>query len=108
MNARQKSMHLKGFTMQEISEGAQALSTYGLYTIVAVLAVVVVFLYKRVVDLEKELRTTLSSTASETSKLLAQTNEALKDNTKAFCDFQVALMELKTTVQLALERMKND
>lgn len=93
--------------MQEISEGAQALSTYGLYTIVAVLSVVVVFLYKRVSDLEKELRTTLSQAAAENSKLLAQTTEALKDNTKAFGDFQTAISELKTTVQLAMERMKN-
>ena len=92
--------------MTEITEGAQTLSTFGLYAIVAVLASVVIFLYKRVADLEKELRTTLAQTASESSKMLAQTTEALKDNTTAFINFQTTLSELKSTVQLAMERLR--
>lgn len=99
--------------MTDIVSGAGSLSTYGLYFIVAVLAAVVVFLYKRVSDLEKELRENLktnadvtSRAAAETAKLLAETTEALKDNTTAFNGFQTTLADLKTTVQLAMERMK--
>ena len=104
--------------MEAVTPMAEALSTYGLYAIVAVLAVVVVFLYKRVADLEKELRTTiqananesskqLTQNASETAKLLAQTTEVLKDNTRAFIEFQSTLAELKTTLQVAMEKMKS-
>ncbi len=99
--------------MNEISQGAQALSTYGLYTIVAVLAIIVVYLYKRVSDLEKELRNTIVSNSSEitknaveTARLLEQTNDALKDNTAAFNNFQHTLSDLKGALGVAMERMK--
>lgn len=99
--------------MEAVTPMAQAISTYGLYAIVAVLAVVVVFLYKRVAELEKELRCVIqqnakesSEKASENATLLAQTTEALKDNAKAFSDFQATLAELKTTIQVVMERMK--
>lgn len=103
--------------MNDIITGAQTFSTYGLYAVSVALVAVVIFLYKKVNELEKELRTTIKTNAdestklhvqmaSENSKLLAQTSEALKDNTKAFLDFQEALNSLRVTVQLLLERMK--
>lgn len=103
--------------MNDIAQGAQTLSTYGLYAVSIALVSVVIYLYKKVGELEKELRTTIKTNAdestklhvqmaSENSKLLAQTSEALKDNTKAFLDFQEALNSLRVTVQLLLERMK--
>lgn len=103
--------------MNDIITGAQTFSTYGLYAVSVALVAVVIFLYKKVNELEKELRTTIKQNAddnnkihvqmaSENARLIAQTSEALKDNTKAFIDFQEALNSLKVTVQMLLERVK--
>lgn len=94
--------------METITPVAQSLSTYGLYAIVAILAIVVVYLYKRVSDLEKELRTTIQTNASESSKLIIQTTEALKDNARAFTEFQTTLSELKTAIQFAMEKISHE
>jgi len=97
--------------MEAIEPVAQSISTYGLYAIIAILCVVVVYLYKRVGDLEKEVRTTLDAKATENANHAAelarsqtQMLEVLKDNTKAFNDFQAVLTELKTTIQFSMER----
>ena len=49
--------------MEAIQPVAQSISTYGLYAIIAILCVVVVYLYKEVGDLEKEVRATLDAKA---------------------------------------------
>lgn len=93
--------------MEAIEPVAQSISTYGLYAIIAILCVVVVYLYKRIGDLEKEIRTLLASKATdaaEMAKANAQMIEVLKDNTAAFNNFQTTLSEIKTTIQLSMER----
>ena len=93
--------------MEAIEPVAQSISTYGLYAIIAILCVVVVYLYKRIGDLEKEIRTLLASKATdaaEMAKANAQMIEVLKDNTAAFNNFQTTLSEIKTTIQLSIER----
>lgn len=97
--------------MEAIEPVAQSISTYGLYAIIAILCIVVVYLYKRVGDLEKEIRTMLSAKAAENSNQAAemartstQMLEVLKDNTAAFNNFQTTLSEIKTTIQLSMER----
>lgn len=97
--------------MEAIEPVAQSISTYGLYAIIAILCVVVVYLYKKVGDLEKEVRATLDAKAKESTEHAAelaksqtQMLEVLKDNTKAFTDFQAVLTELKTTIQFSMER----
>lgn len=103
--------------MNEIAQGAQTLSTYGLYAISVALVAVVIYLYKKVSDLEKELRTTIKqyaddatkqqvTTATEMARLITQTNETLNDNSKAFNSFQETLNDLRMTVQLVLEKLK--
>ena len=93
--------------MEAIQPVAQSLSAYGLYAIIAILCVVVVYLYKRVGDLEKEIRGLLAAKATdaaEMAKSSAQMVEVLKDNTTAFNNFQTTLSEIKTTIQLLMER----
>lgn len=103
--------------MEAITPMAQSISTYGLYAIVAILSVVVVYLFKQQMALEKELRTTvkqnadettklLTQNASEQAKLLSQTTDALKANTQAFQEFQNTLQDLKMTIQLLMERKR--
>lgn len=93
--------------MEAIEPVAQSISTYGLYAIIAILCFVVVYLYKRVGDLEKEIRTLLAAKATdaaEIAKTSTQMMEVLKDNTAAFNNFQNTLSEIKTTIQLSMER----
>lgn len=99
--------------MDTVAPLAQSISTYGLYAIIAVLCVVVVYLFRRQNALEKEMRDTIRSNAeegksyaSEVARLMSQTTDALKDNTKAFNDVQTALADMRTALQLAMERMK--
>lgn len=103
--------------MNEIAQGAQTLSTYGLYAISVALVAVVIYLYKKVSDLEKELRTTIKqyadeatkqqvATATEMARLITQTNKTLNDNSEAFTSFQETLNDLRMTVQLVLEKFK--
>lgn len=96
--------------MEAIEPVAQTISTYGLYAIIAILCIVVVYLYKKVGDLEKELRAMLTakatenaSQAAEIARLLSQNTEVLKDNTEAFNRFQITLSEIKATIQLSME-----
>ena len=103
--------------MEAIQPVAQSISTYGLYAIIAILCVVVVYLYKRIGDLEKEVRSMLDAKAeerakhatenanhaAELAKSQAQMLEGLKDNTAAFNNFQTTLSEIKTTIQLLME-----
>lgn len=93
--------------MDAIEPVAQSISTYGLYAIIAILCFVVVYLYKRIGDLEKEIRSLLATKATDAAELAkAQTQmlEVLKDNTAAFNNFQNTLSEFKTTIQLSMER----
>ncbi|MBQ9243532.1 MAG: hypothetical protein IJ165_10000 [Proteobacteria bacterium] len=99
--------------METVAPLAQSISTYGLYAIIAVLCVVVVYLFRRLNALEREMRDTIRSHAddgkayaAEVARLLSQTTDALKDNTKAFNDFQNAVADMRTALQLAMERMK--
>lgn len=93
--------------MEAIEPIAQSISTYGLYAIIAILCVVVVYLFKKTGDLEKEIRTLLAAKANdaaEMAKMSTQMLEVLKDNTTAFNNFQTTLSEVKTTIQLSMER----
>ena len=93
--------------MEAIEPVAQSISTYGLYAIIAILCVVVVYLFKKTGDLEKEIRNLLAAKAAdaaEMAKANAQMIEVLKDNTAAFNNFQTTLSEIKTTIQLSMER----
>ena len=93
--------------VEAIEPVAQSISTYGLYAIIAILCVVVVYLFKKTGDLEKEIRTLLAAKATdaaEMAKANAQMIEVLKDNTAAFNNFQATLSEIKTTIQLSMER----
>ncbi|MBQ9243012.1 MAG: hypothetical protein IJ165_07270 [Proteobacteria bacterium] len=93
--------------METIEPVAHSISTYGLYAIIAILCFVVVYLYKRVGDLEKEIRNLLAAKAAdaaEMAKANAQMIEVLKDNTAAFNNFQTTLSEIKTTIQMSMDR----
>lgn len=85
-------------TVEAISNGANALSTFGLYAICATLVVVIVHLYRRVNLLEDKLREAIEKSAEERGKELAkwqettaQTQEVIKANTKALERFLAAL-----------------
>lgn len=93
--------------METIEPVAHSISTYGLYAIIAILCFVVVYLYKRVGDLEKEIRNLLATKAAdaaEMAKANTQMIEVLKDNTAAFNNFQTTLSEIKTTIQMSMDR----
>jgi hypothetical protein len=85
-------------TVEVIHGGANALSTFGLYAIVAALVVVIVHLYRRVNHLEEKLMEAVKESAEERGKELAkwqettaQTQEVIKANTKALERFLAAL-----------------
>jgi anti-sigma regulatory factor (Ser/Thr protein kinase) len=85
-------------TVQVISSGATALSTFGLYAICAALAVLAIHLYKRINALEKEFREALVKQAEEASQsnaelraLVTQTQEIIRANTAAFERFSNAI-----------------
>lgn len=85
-------------TVNVISSGANALSTFGLYAICVTLVVVVVHLYRRVNMLEEKLRQAVEKSAEERGKELAkwqettsQTQEVIKANTKALERFLAAI-----------------
>ena len=93
--------------MEAIEPVAQSISTYGLYGIIGILCVVVMYLFKKTGDLEKEIRSLLASKANdaaEMAKMSTQMLEVLKDNTTAFNNFQTTLSEIKATIQLLMER----
>lgn len=76
--------------MQEINEGAGALSTYGLYAVVSALTVCVIYLYKRTVALEEKFREYVSTSSEKVSELqkglLQQTTTVLSNAVKAIED----------------------
>lgn len=81
-----------------INHGAGALSTYGLYAICAALTVLSMHLYKRLNELEIELRNSLVKQAEkitayneELKRITEQTQEVIKANTEAFKDVSEAL-----------------
>lgn len=85
-------------TVEVISGGATALSTFGLYAICAALAVVAIHFYKRLNALEKEFRDALVKQADERSRdnaelraLVTQTQEIIRANTAAFERFSDAI-----------------
>lgn len=76
--------------MTEITEGAAALSTYGLYAIASGLTFCVIYLYKRTMMLEKEFREYVSKSSEKTVEfqngLLEQTTSVLNSAAKALED----------------------
>lgn len=89
--------------MEAVETLAQSLSTYGLYTIIAILCFVIVHLYRRVNALEKEVRDAISKSASEaktvateTAKLLSQTLQTIETNTKSLDSIQTLITEIRT------------
>ena len=83
-------------TVEVINGGAQALSTFGLYTICAALVGVIVHLYKRVNSLEDKMREVAQERGKEIARwqeTTAQTQEVIKSNTKALERFLIALEE---------------
>lgn len=82
--------------MTEISEGAQALSTYGLYTICTALVVAIVYLFKSLRTLEYKFREYISTTSKE---LQSQTTKALIDSTSALKDSTAALTRIATIME---------
>lgn len=86
--------------VEAITQGAGALSTFGLYAICAALSVVCVHFYRRLNALEAEFRTSLVSqtekmtTANEELRELAnKTQEVIKANTAAFEEVSRVLKE---------------
>ena len=84
--------------VETVVQGAGALSTFGLYTLVAALAVVVVYLFRRLNHLEREFRESLVSqtektthSAEEVKAMAIQMQEVIKANTEAFKDVSNAL-----------------
>ena len=92
--------------MEGISAGAAALSTYGLYFIVAVLAFVSFKLYSKTGALEKEFRDYMQSETKASKeaheKLLADSTSALNASTQALKDSTEALNK----ISLVMERLK--
>ena len=92
--------------MDGITAGAAALSTYGLYCIVAVLAFVSYKLYAKTGALEKEFRDYMQKASNETKeaheKLLYDCTTALNASTQALKDSTEALNK----ISLLMERVK--
>lgn len=92
--------------MDGISAGAAALSTYGLYCIVAVLAFVSYKLYLKTGGLEREFRDYMKneSKASKEAheKLVIDTTAALNASSQALKDSTDALNK----ISLVMERLK--
>jgi hypothetical protein len=89
--------------MNEVTEGAAVISTYGLYAIVSALAICVIYLYKRTMTLEKEFRDYISKTSNEVSvlqkELITQTTEALNASSKTITDATEALNRIVSVLE---------
>ncbi len=75
--------------MDAVAPAAQTLSTYGLYAITTALVIVVIYLYKRQIEIEKEFRAHLEKNAqnfadntAEMAKLVLQTTNVISKNTR--------------------------
>lgn len=98
-------------TVQAISSGASALSTFGLYAICAALAVIAVHFYKRLNELEREFRGALVAQAekasqnnSELKALVEQTQEIIRANTMALERFYVGMEQKQGGGNVLLHR----
>lgn len=86
----------------EVANTAAALSTYGLYAIVAILLMAVMHLYKEHNRLVNEIRKTMLDDTKELSKLLAESNEVIKRNTQAMESLElVSKLMSDTTRQMS-------
>lgn len=77
--------------MEGVTQGAAAISTYGLYAVCAALVVVIVHLYNRFNSLDGEFRIALvkqaesvTKIASDYQSLTEKTNDIIEANTAAF------------------------
>lgn len=89
--------------MMEVANTAAALSTYGLYAIVAVLLLAVMHLYKEHNRLVDEIRKNMQDDNKELSKLLAESNEVIKRNTQA-----MESLELVSKIMTDTTRQMNE
>lgn len=92
--------------MESVTSGAAALSTYGLYFIVAVLGFVSYKLFCKTAALEKEFRAYMQRETSEEKaahlKLLADSTTALQASTSALKDSTEAINK----IALLMERIQ--
>lgn len=92
--------------MEGVTAGAAALSTYGLYFIVAVLGFVSYKLFCKTAALEKEFRAYMQRETTEAkaahAKLLADSTAALQASTAALKDSTEAINK----IALLMERLK--
>lgn len=92
--------------MEGVTAGAAALSTYGLYFIVAVLGFVSFKLFSRMSVLEKEFRSYMQRETAEAKaaheKLLGDSTAALQASTAALKDSTDAINK----ISLIVERLK--
>ncbi len=82
--------------MIEINEGAQALSSFGLYAICAALTCAVVYLFKVHRSLECKFRDYITTTSKE---LQEKTTTALNDSTNALRASTEALNRIATVME---------
>ena len=82
--------------MTEINEGAQALSTYGLYTVCAALTAAVIYLFRSLRTLETKFRDYISTNSRE---LQEKTTIALNDSTAALKASTEALTRIATVME---------
>lgn len=78
---------------------AQTLSDYGLWGIVAVLCVVVTYLFRELQSLQREIRTIQSETQRETLRVLAAAEATMRqwnENQRGMQDLLRALCERRT------------
>jgi seryl-tRNA synthetase len=83
----------------EMTSTAAALSTYGLYAIVAILMLAVMHLYKEHNRLVDEMRKNMQNDNKEISKLLAESNEVIKRNTKAMESLEAVSRQMSDTTR---------
>ena len=89
--------------MEGVTAGAAAISTYGLYFIVAVLGFVSYKLFCKTAALEKEFRAYMQRETAEAKaaheKLLADSTAALQASTAALKDSTDAMNRISTLVE---------
>lgn len=90
---------------QIVESGAHVLSTFGLYTVITVLCLVIIYLYKRISDLERELRASMTRHLEDTTRLLAMASDAIAHSNETMSKFGESLADLRTAVNLAVEKM---
>lgn len=83
----------------EVTSTAAALSTYGLYAIVAILLMAVMHLYKEHNRLVEEIRNTSKDDNKELAKLLAESNEVIKRNTQAMESLEAVSRQMTDTTR---------